>query len=380
MRYVYTHLISENVAPQGATRIVTMETERDEDGKKIPVKEVGSIPYSRFGGLTRPGGDPDYSCMLWSDAHTNRVNPTWDSNNKLDNALTYAESVGCKFVIGCGDFTQAGFYRKNEGDTDITLDDGRVIPQQGIWYDEAGMVEYNRIISKHRIPVFEIFGNHESLYKPITLDLARAKELTGIPATAYTVSRSPDSDEIVGTTVRPNRYAPVGNDLYIMCGQPDWSTPMSSDDFEWLKNTLSANKGRRCFVAVHSYMEEDSGDPLDLRENSAFDSWSKTAEYINLLAQYPNVLAVHGHSHMKFEHQAVDPTANYATVKGYKSLHVSSLGKPRNIVGSTTPEDAASSQCYLVDVYSDCIVLNGLELGTTGVPSVEVLGTLKINT
>ena len=375
MRYEYTHLIPENVAPQGATRIVVKRGD----------EEVCSIPASRFGGLTRPTGEPDYSLMLWSDAHTNRINPTWDSNNKLDRALTYAESVGCKFVVDCGDFTQAGFYRKNEGSANITLDDGTAIPPQGVWYDEAGMVEYNRIISKHRIPVFEIFGNHESLYKPITLDLARAKELTGIPATAYTVSNSPDSDEIVGTTVRPNRYARVGNDLFILCGQSSYNAVMSADDFTWLGNTLKANTDRRCFVVVHSYMEEDSGDPLDYRENSIFGTWSRTADFVALLRQYPNVVLFHGHSHMKFKHQAVDPLANFATVKGYKSVHVPSLGKPRDINpdatdGKYTPEDIKSSQCYRVDVYTDCIVLNGLELGTTGVPSVEVLGTLKINT
>jgi predicted phosphodiesterase len=385
MRYVYTHFIPENVAPLGATQIVTMETMVDEDGKKIPVKEVGSIPRSRFGGFTRPTGEPDYSWMLWSDAHTNRVNPTWDSNNKLDNALTYAESVGCKFVIGCGDFTQAGFYRKNEGSENITLDDGTVIPPQGVWYDEAGMVEYNRIISKHSIPVFEIFGNHESMYKPITLDLARAKELTGIPATAYTVSSAPDSDEIVGTTVRPNRHADVGNDLFILCGQSSWSHVMSDDDFAWLGKTLKDKKDRLCIVAIHSYMEGDSGDADDRRENSVFDTWSKTAEFVALLKKYPNVILLHGHSHLKYVCQSLDPKANYATVKGYKSLHVPSLGKPRRVdtnasVSNDTPEDIKSSQCGKMDRYPDCIVQNAMGFGTTGKPTPIPLGTLKINT
>lgn len=385
MRYEYTHLIPENVAPQGATRIVTMETEMDEGGKKIPVKEVGSIPYSRFGGITRPTGEPDYIWLIWSDAHSYFVNPSWDGNRKLDRALTYAESVGCKFIIGCGDFTQVGFYSKNEGKTDITLDDGRVMAPGAVWYDEANMVVYNRIIAKHSIPVFEIFGNHESMYKPITLDLARAKELTGIPATAYTVSSAPDSDEIVGTTVRPNRHADVGNDLFILCGQSSYNAVMSDDDFAWLGKTLEDNKDRLCIVAIHSYMEGDSGDADDRRENSIFDTWSKREEFVALLSKYPNVILPHGHSHLKYECQTLDPKANYTTVKGYRSLHVPSLGKPRDVdtdasVSKDTPEDIKSSQCGKMDRYPDCIVQNGLDLGTTGVPSVEVLGTLKINT
>jgi hypothetical protein len=385
MRYEYTHLIPENVAPLGATRIVTMETVKDEDGKKIPIKEVGSIPGSRFGGVTRPTGEPDYIWLIWSDSHSYFVNPSWGGNKKLDRTLTYAESIGCKFIIGCGDFTQVGFYRKNEGSTDITLDDGRVMSPGAVWYDEANMAEYNRIISSHNIPVFEIFGNHESMYKPITLDLARAKELTGIPATAYTVSSSPDSDEIVGTTVRPNRYAPVGNDLFILCGQSSYNAVMSDDDFAWLGKTLEDNKDRLCIVAIHSYMEGDSGDADDRRENSIFDTWSKREEFVALLSKYPNVILPHGHSHLKYECQALDPKANYATVKGYKSLHVPSLGKPRSVdtnasVSKDTPEDMSSSQCGKMDRYPDCIVQNAMELGTTGVPSAEVLGTLKINT
>lgn len=392
MKYVYSHLIHENVAPKGATRIVTMETETSEDGKKTPVKEVSSIPYSRFGGLARPTGEPLYSFGLVSDCHTyltlTGAQGNWKGNTKLDNALTFFEQfeqMGCKFVIGCGDFTQVGFYRKNEGKEDITLDDGRVMSPGAVWHDETNMVEYNRIISKHKIPVFELFGNHESMYKPITNDLARAKELTGIPATAYTVSSAPDSDKIDGITDRPNRNADVGNDLFILCGQSSYDDVMSDDDFAWLGNTLEKNKDRLCIVAIHSYMEGDSGDADDRRENSIFDTWSKREEFVALLSKYPNVILLHGHSHLKYECQVLAPKANYTTVKGYRSIHVPSLGKPRDVdtnasVSKDTPEDILSSQCAGMDRYPDCIVQNAMDLGTTGVPSVKALGTLKINT
>lgn len=360
MKYEYTHFIPENVSPKGATRIVV----KDGDGK-----EVCSIPSSRFGGLTPPTGEPLYYFGLVSDCHTANWTTNWNGGQKLKNALAYFQRAGCKFVIGCGDFTQAGFYYDGAND-----------------YNEGQMLNYQAILEEHTIPVFEIFGNHENYYGvSITNHLARAKELTGIPATAYTVSSTPDSDTVEGTTVRPNRYAPVEEDLFILCGQSDSGQVMSADDFTWLGNQLKNNSNRRCFIFVHSYMEGDSGDADNRRENSIFDTWYQTAAFVTLLEQYPNVILFHGHSHMKFEHQTVDPIANYATVKGYKSVHVPSLGNPRDIdphatTDKDTPEDAASSQCYLVDVYSDCIVLNGLELGTTGVPSVEVLGTLKINT
>lgn len=365
MKYEYTHFIPENVAPKGATRIVVK--------KKISESEeavVCTIPATRFEGLTPPTGKPWYSLGLVSDCHTFHTNTAWKGSQKLENALAYFKAQGdiMVMVIGCGDFTQTGFYLNNKDD-----------------YNESQMLNYKEIIDGCTIPVFEIFGNHENYNsRNITDNLARAKELTRIPATSYTVSDAPDSDTVKGTTDRPNRYAPVYDDLYILCGQSTSGEVMSADDFTWLGKTLYDNKHRRCFVVVHSYMEGDSGDADNRRENSIFGTWDKTADFVALLKQYPNVILFHGHSHMKFEHQTVDPIANYATVKGYKSVHVPSLGNPRDIdphatTDKDTPEDAASSQCYLVDVYSDCIVLNGLELGTTGVPSVEVLGTLKIN-
>ena len=361
MRYEYTNFIPENIAPKGATRIVV----------KRGGEEVCSIPASRFGSLTPPTGEPLYSFGLVSDCHTFHTNTAWMGSQKLENALAYFKAQGdiMVMVIGCGDFTQTGFYLNNKDD-----------------YNESQMLNYKEIIDGCTIPVFEIFGNHENYWGcNITDNLARARELTRIPATAYTVSGAPDSDEMKAKTVRPNRYAPVGDDLYILCGQSTSGEVMSADDFTWLGKTLYDNKHRRCFVVVHSYMEEDSGDPLDYRENSIFSKWSRTEDFVALLRQYPNVILFHGHSHVKFKYQKDDNIANYATVKGYKSVHVPSLGMPRDVVpdaadGEYTPEDFKSSQCYRVDVYKDCIVLNGLEFGTTGVPSVEVLGTLKINT
>lgn len=395
MAYIYNHFIPENVAPKGATRIVI----------KSGDKEVASIPNARFGSLTPPAGEPRYSFGLVSDCHTLTSTTSWDGTTKLKNALAYFISAKCDFVIGCGDFTQTGFY------LDTTAES----------YNESQMLNYKSILDSRNIPVYEIYGNHENYNNfSIVPNLARAKELTGIPHTAYTVSSSVDSDTVAGITDRPNRQEiKVKNDLFIMVGQSEGSKPMSDSDLDWLENTLNANADRRCFIFIHSFIDDnwgdktteqrdverpaededgyilsDSGNPCGARGNAIVGWWEDYARatlvrFLDILRAHPNSVVFHGHSHMKFESQEFDPCANYTDKNGFKSVHVPSLGSPRHLLNTngdwTTIKGAdewtePESQCYRVDVYDDCIVLNGLELGTTGVPSVEVHGTLKINT
>jgi hypothetical protein len=201
---------------------------------------------------------------------------------------------------------------------------------------------------------------------PITNNLAKLNTYTGKNVLSYTVTQ--------------------GNDLFILVGQPKDVWVMSDEDFTWLSNTLEANKNKRCFVFVHSHIDdnieggvEDSGNPSFARENSIFGYWgaAKTANFINLMKQYPNAILFHGHTHIKFEAQQYDETANYTEKNGFKSVHIPSGGAPRelNADGSWTGKDA-ESQGYIADVYSDCVVLNGYDLINK---KIIPLGTLKIN-
>jgi hypothetical protein len=300
-----------------------------------------------------------------SDIHLYKIETTWNGNTKFDNALTYFENLkykNCIFCAHCGDITQTGMYM----DTDRV----NLAPEQ--------FAKYKEIRDKHSIPVYGICGNHESYVHPITDNLDELKYYAGVPLT-YTISSDTASEETAGTTVRPNVYAPVGDDLFIMIGQSSWFTsvtPMSESDFYWLQNVLANNKHRRCFIFIHSYIEEDSGDAKDVRENSMFDTWSKTAEFMKMLSNNPNVILFHGHSHMKLENQqyydSLKPldkdqlsykNANYTHINGFKSVHVPSLATPRDINFSEneSENDNIASEGYIVDVYDDCIVLNGMD-------------------
>ena len=347
MAYVYRHFIPQNTAPKGSQKIGVY----DSNGRK-----VCTIP---LGGLTPPTGNPLYSFGIVSDIHiSHNTAVTWQPITKFDNALTFFESKGCAMCIVTGDFTNTGFYLRADENTAGTE-----------YLDEVQMTKYKEICDKHTIPVYELCGNHESYYSmPIANNLALLETYTGKGVLSYTVAH--------------------GNDLFILCGQPKDAAVMSDDDFTWLSTTLEANKDKRCFVFIHSHIDdnveggmEDSGNPAFARENSIFGYWgtTKTANFINLMKQYPNAILFHRHTHIKFEAQEFDPAANYSTENGFKSVHVPSLGSPRTLISADGTWQAAESdsQGYIVDVYADCIVLNGWDfINNQYVP----LGVYKIAT
>ena len=334
--YNYTHFIRQNTAPPGAQRIIVTDSSN---------KQVCTIP---LGGLTPPSGEKLYSFGLLSDIHIYPiVAVAWHPEAKFDSALTFLENEGCVFVAISGDLTQTG----------LTLDDTTT----GL--DTRQFAKYKEICDAHTIPVYAVCGNHESITNKEAYAMRNQRELL-IQYTGHDLYYTIEH----------------GDDLFIFVGQPDWDEVMGDDALQWLRETLEANHNRRCFVFLHPYIEEDSGDPLDVRENSVFVNWgaTKTKAFMDLMAQHKNTVLFHGHSHAVFESQELDNTANYTEKNGFRSVHVPSLARPLivNKDGTHYTDDTAA-QGYIVDVYPDCIVLNGWDfVGNKPIP----LGTYKIPT
>lgn len=332
--YKYTHFIPQNIAPKGTKQIGVY----DSNGNK-----VCAIPLGR---MTPPSGDPLYSFLLVSDIHLWYTERDYKPNAKFDNALTYAENKRCAFCVVSGDLTQTGFYlRTVETDASTT------------YFDEGQLAKYKEICDKHLdLPVYELAGNHESYYSmPLSDNLTKWGEYTGKEVLHYTVEHE--------------------NDVFIFCGQPSGSIPMTDEAFAFLSNTLSANSNKRCFIFIHPQFTNDSGNALGAYESNQYlDSWKKATDFKNLLNEYKNAILFHGHSHLMFECQEFDECANYTEKNGFRSVHIPSLSRPRYITMEYAPSD---SQGYIVDVYDDCIVLNGIDfINNECVP----LGTYKIDT
>ena len=312
MKIGITPLIAENFAPSNVLGLAIFNGDTkicDVDISKMRLPTLGEKLYS-FG--------------IVSDLHFHRTSASWNPDGKFDNALTYFERMGCAFCTHAGDTTQTGFFV--EGDT-VNL-----APEQ--------FARYKAVRDKHSIPVYGICGNHESYVNPITNNLTELKAYTGTDL-YYSVAQ--------------------GNDLYIFLGQPQGNKPMSDEALQWLYSTLETNRNKRCFIFVHP--DISSGNPLGAyTSNRLFNNWgTKTTAFTNLLKHYKNIILFHGHSHFMFECQALDNTANYTDIDGFKSVHTPSLSRPCDIIDGVRTSQDDKSYGYLVDVYTNHIILKGYD-------------------
>lgn len=349
MAYKYKHFIPQNIAPKGTKQIGVY----DSNGNRITGIALGK--------LQPPTGEKKYSFGVVSDIHLIKPSLTWDwyPIEKFDRALSHFQEKGCVMCVVSGDLTQCGYRWNDKDDVDLTQ-----------------MEAYRTMCGKYSdLPVCELAGNHESYYSiPITDNLDLWETDTGKRDLSYTVSQ--------------------GDDLFIFLGQPTGGTVL--EDLQWLYETLETNRNKRCFVFIHPWLTDDSGNPLNVMDNNVFDMWQNNtgnqnleSVFKNLMFHYKNAVLFHGHSHTKFENQELDECANYTDKNGFKSIHIPSSSRPRDVDAETGAYSysVAESQCYLVDVYDDFIILNGI--GLTGITSADVaskqyqpcpLGTYKVDT
>lgn len=302
--FKYTHFIPENMAPVGAKSIGVY----DSKGNKVYSIPLGSLAPIQKNKL--------YSFGALSDPHI----PEDTAISDLENALTIIGKSDCAFTCIAGDLTNGG--------------------------TDAQLTTYQEIIENHfkeyGKPVYAISGNHEATSGALDFD-----RMT--PYTGYPLYYSFEKD----------------SDVFIMVGHYKWTEhPFSPDELEWLRNTLEKNKDKRCFVFTHMFPWGGSGNALGKYK----DNWWNTAsgegtEFENLMKQYTNVILFHGHSHFRFDLQELDKKANYSSADGYRSIHIPSITIPRDIIDDSLSVMYAESEGYIVDVYDDCIVLNGIDFG-----------------
>lgn len=331
--YKYEHLVPQNTAPKGSIKIGVY----DANGNCIT-----EIPLGR---LTPHTGSKLYSYGLISDTHVCPEAGVGDIvSARLDAALTWFEEQEAVFVAHCGDIVNFGFENPS----------GTYNPIQ---YDE-----YKRIRNLHpNLPIYAVSGNHD---QPVPTYIDKYRECTGHDI-RFTVNH--------------------GDDVFIFMGQPKVSTLYEDGsttpvpELSWLENQLSENADKRCFVHFHPYIVGDSGDTLGANPNDLLPASGYVTNLIkNALINHGRAVLFHGHAHFMPRMQELDKLTNYTEKNGFPSVHVPSLGWAAYVDDAgAMVKDTGEGYGYLVDVYDDCIILNGWDFVRN---EWSPHGTIKIDT
>ena len=297
----YNKFIPKNTAILGARRIGIYNA----DGNR-----VGQIP---LGSLTPPNDKKKiYSFGALSDVHIVYNTATSD----FQKALTYLNNdIDVAFTCICGDLTDNGTAEQ--------------------------LAQYKAVVDEYSpdTPVYAIAGNHEA-YDGTPVTTAKIQPYTGQPF-YYSFTH--------------------GNDVFIMCGcyTATAGNIFTTEELQWLYETLEANRNKRCFVFEHIFPWGDSGNANNAYAYGDLFAGTQGDVFKSLMAHYKNTVFFHGHSHLKFYLQEEDKKANYSEAFGYRSVHIPSLCVPRDIVDGTLTNIYADSEGYVVDVYEGGIHLRG---------------------
>ena len=295
----YEKFITQNVAPYNAVKIGVYKDNAKQGSFYLQNLRMPVL------------GRKLYSFGALSDVHITYSTATED----FQKALTYLNNdVDVAFTCICGDLTVNG--------------------------TEDEFLAYKTVVDGYSAdtPVYAITGNHEQV-------------------------KNTSSSYFQNYTGRPLYYSfEHGDDVFIMVGEYSWSNYYLFEDgqLQWLYETLEANRNKRCFVFFHVFPPNDSGNADNIYGSDLFSGTQGTA-FQNLMKHYKNVIFFHGHSHLRFDLQEIDPKANYNESLGYRSVHIPSLSVPRdvNADGTGRVDVYAESEGYVVDVYKNHVVLRG---------------------
>lgn len=305
----YNALMNLNIAPENATKVVLVEDNE--------IKASIDLP-SDFEKIT---DTPLYSVGLISDTHIDGDGTdTADSINDLKKALTLFKNKNVSFIAHCGDVTQ----------------DGRT----------EDYTAFSNAIADNTIPLKTIAGNHDSYSK---------------------------LEEITGNSLYYEHV--VGNDVYLFLGAYKATNvePFSTEELSWLETKLSSYTNKRVFLFLHYYCSP-VGNANNL-DNGALAKTSQALIFRNLMSTYKNnVIYFSGHSHLTYKLQELVSTANVslATDDMPIRVHIPSTGRPRILSNGSITNDYVGSECAIMDVYSNYVVIKGYDLSSNKIMPIAM--------
>lgn len=354
-QYTYDKLITGNTAPKEARYIGVYDSSNN---------RVGEIP---LGPLENFHGEPIYRFGVLSDVHTDDSDYQYTQTGSynyngdegagdLRRALRYLRDVEhVNLICCCGDMSQAGL------DTEFSQSSTEIA---------------NEIPN---IPFYTCTGNHDVSGHTGASTFMNFFNNRTIDTTSYTLSASTAytnsfyfEKTLAGTTKK---------DVFVFLSQYYYSNSTYGQyvtgDTAWLSSILASHTSDRVFVFKHLFFPDYAGNlgringSGGIYPSSGILNGQALTQLNNMLSTYPNVYWFSGHSHWKYYLQKFQKNANVGRYgsNGAWTIHVPSCSLPIDSDYSSTSGESGNnrvrkpleSQGAVVDVYSDGIVVRGID-------------------
>lgn len=315
--YQNKDLINYNIAPYSATKIGVY------DSSNVRVAEM---PLENFKPVY---GTRLYRFGLLADVHNNAgansgsENASSESREDLERALKFfndKESVWATCIAG--DLTDTGAE------------------------DQLQIYKTNVDTNSPNTPVYACAGNHDC--------------------------RSNVSDAIWEQYTGNKRCFEItkGNDHFLFFGMSKESmgpsgSPYTQENIDWLRNKLDKYRNERCFIFMHLFFPDRSGNLKRLYHSGNWLGGNQLVQIQALSDHYRNTVWFSGHSHWKWDSQMYEQKANVwkSDTSGW-CVHVPSCAIPKYIANANAGTSRAplESEGAIIDVYDDYIDIRAMDL------------------
>lgn len=297
-----------------------------------------------------------YSFGVLSDIHlrdTRFRNDSTNANIDYEKALKYYNENGVEFVCVAGDLCA----------NNRPVDDSERVESQQEWIGELQLFEDMNNQHFTGKDVYAIAGNHDCTPN----GHYGVNEGMQLIVTEYgdgTKTGEQVWKELIGTPL--NFVIERNGDVFIFMSMYYWYYVnwCRQEDITWLSTQLEKYKDRRVFLFQHLPLPNTFNSPNDERTMGvlAAGQISRSNEFQELAVRYPNVIFFSGHTHYKLglESQFENPNT-YQKDDSMTMIHCSSGTYARNFVDGADVNEPNTAEGYIVDVYKDKVIINGVD-------------------
>ncbi len=338
--------------PADATKVIAFKAEHSEGERTVANADaVFDIPASKQ--LSFSSADALYTFGSISD-------PQLANDSYGSNSYPYDE-----------DHLKAAFETLSKRDVDFTVLSGDVVnDQNGNQTYAQEYKTYQQILadSSYSKPIYESNGNHDvgtvwdknGNYYNNDIPFINA---TGLDSNLDTIKKGLPYFEIT---------EPVTGDHFIFMAleggfYTNKGTQFSSVQLDWLEGLLEkySTDGKNIFIIEHANITGwGSGDKLTkpyYYDLALEKSNPDVTRFVNLMETYKDCVIITGHTHLELSAQY-----NYSDNSGTSAvmMHNSAIGGVRRLVNGKVDRTAVKglSEGYIVEVYEDCILFNGINM------------------